>query len=299
MEQNTLEVTEQPEVFSFTSIRELVNETLKTEIGQIPSLIGLSTGFRALDEAIGGFQKGQLTTIAVKPGMGKTAFLLSVANNMAVRNNYAVAIFSAERSSRKMTSRLLESETGMSVEKLQAGKLKASEKDHMHSLVNGIAKARIFLDDTPGLGAEELVGKCRQLKARHEVDLIIVDYLELLNHSRMGTNSRIEELSDIVKLIKEIARELNIPVLLFSQMPSMFPGFGSTPRPELKDLPHFLAELSDVVLVLHRSDLDPRQGKIPGKARVEVIVAKHHDTDRQGVVPLAFIESLSKFTDLS
>jgi replicative DNA helicase len=299
MEQNTLEVTEQPEVFSFTSIRELVNETLKTEIGQTPSLLGLSTGFRALDETIGGFQKGKLTTIAVKPGMGKTAFLLSVANNMAVRNNYAVAIFSAERSSRKMTSRLIESETGMSVDKLQNGKLKASEKDHMHSLVNGIAKARIFLDDTPGLSAPELMQKCRQLKLRHQVDLIIIDYLELLAGNNLENNSRTDQLIGIVQLIRQIARELDIPVLLFSQLPGMFPGFGSVPRPALNDIPEFLGELSDVVLFLHRSDLDPKQGKVPGKARVEMIVAKHQDPGKQGIVPLAFIESLSKFTDLS
>lgn len=299
MEQNTLEVTEQPEVFSFTSIRELVNETLKTEIGQTPALLGLSTGFRALDEATGGFQKGKLTTIAVKPGMGKTAFLLSVANNMAVRNNYAVAIFSAERSSRKMTSRLIESETGMSVDKLQNGKLKASEKDHMQSLVTGIAKARIFLDDTPGITAPELMQKCRQLKQLHQVDLVIVDYLELLSAVYHDNHSRTEQLSGIVRMIREIAQELDIPVLLFSQMPGMFPGFGSTPRPELKDLPEFLQELSDVVLFLHRSDLDPRQGKTPGKARVEMIVAKHQDPGKEGIVPLAFIESLSRFTDLS
>jgi replicative DNA helicase len=299
MEQNTLEVTEQPEVFSFTGIRELVNETLKTEIGQSPSLIGLSTGFRALDETIGGIQKGQVTTIAVKPGMGKTAFLLSLANNMAIRNNYAVAIFSAERSSQKMTSRLIESETGMSVEKLQTGKLKASEMDHMHSLVNGIAKARIFLDDTPQLGAAELISKCRQLKARHEVDLIIVDYLELLSIPQAVEDSRVEELSHVMQQIKDIAQELNTPVLLFSQMPGVFPGFGSAPRPALQDLPDFVSEGSDVVLFLHRSDLDPRQSRTPGKARVEVIVAKHQDPDRQGIVPLAFIESLSKFTDLS
>lgn len=299
MEQNTVEITEQPEVFSFTSIRELVNETLKTEIGKTPSLVGLPTGFKALDKVTGGFQKGQLTTIAVKPGMGKTAFLLSVANNMAVRNNYAVAIFSAERSSRKMTSRLIESETGMSLEKLQNGKLKASEKDHMNSLVNGIAKARIFLDDTPGLSTADLLQKCRQLKLKHQADLIIIDYLELLSGDHSETGSRAEQLSAIVQLIREVARELNLPILLFSQLPGLFPGFGTSPRPALKDLPVFLSEWSDVVLFLHRSDLDPGQGKIPGKARVEMIIAKHQDPSKQGVVPLAFIESLSKFTDLS
>lgn len=299
MEQNTLEVTEQTEVFAFASIRELVNQTLQKNFGKSDYLNGLSTGFKALDQATGGFQKGQLITIAVKPGMGKTAFLLSLANNMAIKNNYSVAIFSAERSNEKMTSRLIESETGMSLEKLQYGSLKPSEKDHMYSLVSSIAKANIYFDDTQALAVDDLVRRCRQLKLKHNADLIIIDYLELLSTHISDPDSRNEQLSKIVKRIREAAHELNLPVLLFSQTPAPFPSFGQVKPPSLKDLPVFLSELSDMVIFLHRSGLTQTNGHAPGKAMVDMIVAKHVDASRQTTVPLAFIESIAKFVDPS
>jgi replicative DNA helicase len=299
MEQNSLEVTEQTEVFAFTSIRDLVNQTLHKNFGQDLPLNGLSTGFKALDKATGGLKKGQLITVAVRPGMGKTAFLLSVANNMAIKNNYSLAIFSAERSNQKMTNRIIESETGMSLDKLQYGPLKASEKDHMHSLLSSIARANIFFDDTPTLTVQELAQRCRQLKFVHNIDLVIIDYLELLTTHISDPDSRSEQLSNIVKQIKDIASELNLPVLLFSQMPNSFPGFVLAKRPELKELPVFISELSDLVMFLHRGGLSKTNGHLTGKSDVELVIAKHTDSSKQVIVPLSFIESISKFVDLS
>lgn len=299
MEQNTLDATEQTEVFAFTSIRDLVNQTLKENFGQNLPLNGLSTGFKALDDATSGLQKGQLITIAVKPGMGKTAFLLSIANNMAIKNNYSVAIFSAERSNQKMTSRLIESETGMSLDKLQNGLFKASEKDHMHSLLSNIAKANMFFDDTPTLSIDELVMKCRQLKFNHNIDLVIIDYLELLTTHIVDPESRAEQLSKIVQMIKDVGQELNLPVLLFSQMQHTFPGFIGGRQPSLKDLPVFLSELSDVVMFLHRNSFNGDNGHTPGKSLVDVVIAKRQDSADQTVIPLTYIESIAKFVDLS
>lgn len=296
MEQNTLEITEQSEVFEFASIRELVNQALKKDYSGQNSLNGLTTGFRALDNVTGGFQKGQLYTVAVKPGMGKTAFLLSIANNLAVKKNYCVAIFSSERSNLKITNRLIESETGMSLDKLRKGTMKASERDHVDSLISSIAKARIFLDDTPSLSAEELVKKSRQLKIVHNVDLVIIDYLELLSTSITDTDSRSEQLNKIVHTIKEIARELNLPILLFSQIGS---PFNFMQKPSLKDLPVFLSELSDSVMFLHRSDLFPSGKNGHGKDVVEVIVAKQPQLSEPLTVELTFIESTAKFADFS
>jgi replicative DNA helicase len=296
MEQNTLEITEQSEVFEFASIRELVNQALKKDFGEQNISSGLTTGFKKLDNVIGGFQKGQLYTVAVKPGMGKTAFLLSVANNLAIKNNHSVAIFSTERSNQKITHRLIESETGMSLEKLRKGSMKASERDHMHSIISSIAKAKIFLDDTPSLSAEELVKRSRQLKIVHNVDLVIIDYLELLSTSITDTDSRSEQLNKIVLTIKEIARELNLPILLFSQIGS---PFSFMQKPSAKDLPVFLSELSDSVLFLHRSDLFPSGQNGQGKDVVEVIVAKHPKLTEPVVVHLTYIESIAKFADFS
>lgn len=296
MEQNTLEITEQSEVFEFASIRELVNQALKKDFTGQETLSGLSTGFKMLDHVTGGFQKGQLYTVAVRPGMGKTAFLLSVANNLAIKNNYSVAIFSTERSNLKITNRLIESETGMSLEKLRKGVMKPSERDHMHSLISSIAKAKIYLDDTPSLSADELVKRSRQLKIVHNVDLVIIDYLELLSTSITDTDSRHEQLNKIVLTIKDIARELNLPILLFSQIGSTFHLMEA---PSLKDLPVFLTELSDSVVFLHRSDLFRTPTNGHGKDSVEVIVAKHPQVKEPVVVPLTYIESIAKFADFS
>jgi replicative DNA helicase len=296
MEQNTLEITEQSEVFAFASIRELVNQALKKDFTEQAPGNGLSTGFKMLDNVTGGFQKGQLYTVAVKPGMGKTAFLLSVANNLAIKNNHSVAIFSSERSNLKITNRLIESETGMSLEKLRKGAMKASERDHMNSLISSIAKAKIFLDDTPALSVEELVKRSRQLKIVHNVDLVIIDYLELLSTSIIDTDSRSEQLNKIVVAIKEIARELNLPILLFSQIGS---SFNFLQKPSIKDLPVFLSELSDSVMFLHRSDLFSVAKNGYGKDVVEVIIAKQPQLKEPVVIQLTYIESIAKFADFS
>lgn len=297
MEQNTLEITERSEVFEFASLREMVNQALQQNFGENQISNGLSSGFRDIDQVISGFKKGQLTTIAVKPGMGKTALMLSIANNIGIKNNHSVAIFSPERSSTKITNRLIESETGMSLEKLTRGKLKPSERDHMFSLVNHIAKADIFLDDTPNLSADELLKKSRQLKIMHGVELIIIDYLELLSTSIIDTDTREEQLGKIVQVIKDIARELNLPIVLFSQMPANYSGDYSQ-RPSVNELPVYLTELSDVIMLLHRCDLSSQTGQVEkGENLVEIIIGKHDNQRNESIVPLRFIESLAKFTD--
>lgn len=298
MDINTIDATERETVFAFASIRDLVNQTLKITTPSIhPISQGLTTGFQKIDQIISGFHKGQLTTIAVRPGMGKTAFLLSFVNNLAIKNNFTVAVFSAERSSEKMTSRLIETETGMSVEKLKRGSLKDSERDHMMSMVNNIAKAKIYLDDTPALSIDEFVKKSRQLKILHNVDIIFVDYLELLTTSIIDPDSRNEQLSKIVHGIKEMAAELNLPIVLFSQMPQVFEAAPKT-RPSVKDLPVFLAELSDVAMILHRPGSYPDSTtEQQSKGMVELVVVRNGQNDDISVVPLRFVESIAKFVD--
>jgi len=299
MDINTIDATERETVFAFASIRDLVNQTLKITTPSIhPISQGLTTGFQKIDQIISGFHKGQLTTIAVRPGMGKTAFLLSFVNNLAIKSNFSVAVFSAERSSEKMTSRLIETETGMSVEKLKRGSLKDSERDHMMSMVNNIAKAKIFLDDTPALSLDEFVKKSRQLKILHNVDIIFVDYLELLTTSIIDPDSRNEQLSKIVSGIKNMAAELNVPVVLFSQLPHVYEVAAAKSRPSLKDLPVFLAELSDVAMILHRPGSFPDSiSEQDAKGMVELVVVRNGQNDETAIVPLRFVESIAKFVD--
>lgn len=300
METNTLELTEQPEGLGFTSIRDLVNLTLNKDFGLNLPTEGVSSGFRELDKAIGGFQKGQVYTIAVKPGMGKTAFLLSITNNMAIKDAYAVAIFSSERSNIKMTNRLIESETGMSLDRLQSGKFKDSEKDHMLSLLSSIAKAKIYIDDTPALAVADLRKKARKLCGLHQVDLIIVDYLELLTTPVTNDGDPSVGLSGIMQEIKAMAAEQNKPVLLFSQSAGHTNGLLASSRPSIGSMPDFLKDGSDVLMVLHRNDVfpmtEPRRNVGSG---VELIVTRTKDPGHEVIVPLHFIESIAKFADFS
>jgi len=297
MEQSTLEVTERSEVFEFARLRDLVNQALHKNFGEATLSTGLTTGFRSLDQEINGFKKGELATISVKPGMGKTALMLSIANNVAIKNNHPVAIFSSERSSSKITNRLIESETGMSLDKLVKGNMKPSERDHMYSLVNSIAKADIFLDDSPNLSIDELQRKARHLKFSLNAELIIIDYLELMTTSIFDNSPREEQLSNIVRAVQKVARELNIPILLFSQMPGYFPR-NNQKKPSINDIPVYISGFSDTVLFLHRSDLNSQTGEgFTSSDIVEVIIGKFNNQSDDRVVELRYIESLAKFTD--
>ena len=296
MELNTLEVTEQPEGFRFTSIRDLVNQTLNENFGDLSTTEGVYSGFKKLDEVLGGFKKGKIYTIAVKPGMGKTAFLLSLANNMAVKNNHSVAIFSAERSDVKMTKRLIESETGMSVEKLKSGALKPKERDHMLSLLSNIAKANIFIDDTQGLSLGGFAKNLQYLCTLEQPDLVMIDYLELLDAANKEEDMAVQY-GRIMENISAIAAKLNVPVLIFSQSVGHTNGYLSDERPSLKVLPDFLKQHSDVLMLLHRSNVFPGNGQDSRKDLIELVITSNGQSEQETVVPLQFIESTAKFVD--
>lgn len=299
MELNTLEITEQPEGLRFTSIRDLVNRTLNKDFGANATPGGVSSGFKELDRTLGGFQKGQLYTIAVKPGMGKTAFLLSLTNNMAIKDNYAVAIFSSERSDVKMTNRLLESETGRSLSQLQSENFSASEKDHVVSLLSTIAKAKIYIDDTPSLSVEDLYDRVAEIKTLQEIDLIIIDYLELITTGLTRHESRPEQLGHIVKKIRNLATEFNLPFLLFSQSAGHVNGSVSTDDPSPHTLPGFLKEHSDILMLLRRKDAYRAIKDTRNLHAVELLISNSKDPENKIMVPLSFIESIAKFTDFS
>ncbi len=296
MKINTLEVTEQPEGLGFASMRKLVNQTLNKDFGTMLRPGAIPTGFSALDKCLGGLQKGQLYTVAVKPGMGKTAFLLSIANNMAIKDDYAVAIFSAERSNIKMTKRIIESETGMSLDKLQSGTFKESESDHIQSLLSYIAKAKIFIDDTTSISVDDLVSKAIQLKDAFSADIIIVDYLELIDAAEKGSAERPGQLAEILERLRNLAVEHNIPVLVFSQSASMINGHGYPKDPSALGLPGFLQKASDVLMLLHRNDAFPVQVG-SGKSAVELKIIKKVTPEEEYIVPLHFIGSIEKFAD--
>ena len=295
MRENSPDITEQSEVFEFIRIGEIIDQALQKKTTKENSFDGLSTGFFEIDKVISGLQKGQLITIAVRPGMGKTAFLLSMANNIAIRNNNSIAIFSSERSSLKITNRIIESETGMSVGKLKSSDISHFEKDHLNDIINNIAKAKIFLDDTPSISVEELVKKSRQLKCIHNVDLIVIDYLELLSTYSSSDNGREEQLNTIVHTLKSIAEELNIPIVLFSQLQGLGLEYNFSKKPSITDIPVVLSEISDVVMFLHRYDFIGKAGR--KSENVEMIIARHDNQNKDTVVPLKYLETIAKFAN--
>lgn len=298
MKEKPLDLTEQSEVFDVMSIGDIIDQTLQKKTQKEKAIKGLSTGFWGIDEVISGLQKGRLITVAARPGMGKTAFLLSLANNIAIKGNNSVAIFSSERSKQKITSRIIESETGMSVNKLINEAVKPVKRSHLEDIIINIAKSKIFLDDTPSISVEELIEKARKLKYIHDVDLIIVDYLELIKaNSSPGIDAiKNEMLNTVVHFLKDIASELDIPVVLFSQMQGYGFEYNFTNKPGLNELPVSVSEISDVIMFLHRSDFTDTNWQ--DNRNVEIIIAKYDSKNNNTIVPLRYNESLAKFENI-
>lgn len=304
MKYNTLEITEQPEGFGFISMRELVNQALRKNIdidllpGAIPS------GFTELDKYLGGFEKGKLYTVAVRPGMGKTAFLLSMANNMAIKDNYSVAVFSSERSNSKMARRIIESETGLSLDKIQSGIFKDSRRDHMLSQLSNIAKAKIYIDDTANLSLETILKKAAQLKNSPKADIIIVDYLELIFATADISSERAHQPGVVLSGLKQVASDVGVPVLVFSQAAAQINGYGGydvAKCPSASALPGYLREHSDVLMLLHRHDAYA-SAALAGRSAGELFIIRKDTVAQGGVldehsVPLHFIGSIEKFTN--
>jgi replicative DNA helicase len=292
LETNTPEKTEQLEVFAFEEIKTLVRQTLphQPQIHNTPQIPFM--GFSQLDQIIGGLEKGQLYSLVSRPGSGKTAFLLSVVNNLAVRNNFSVAIFSMERSGTKIAQRLIESETGLPISKLQNSKLKDSERDRVQTLVSSIEKAKIVVDNTRSLTTDDLVSRARAIKKKADVDIIAIDFLELLaaNETDLHPDDRIAK---TVATLKNLAQEIDVPILLFSQLESSASFFQ---KPSLNETSIALSEISDTVLLLHRKT--PAEIATNGTQKnVKIIISKSPGLEKTEEVNLNFIETTGKFVD--
>ena len=263
---------------------------------------GVPTGFAKLDKLTGGWQKSDMIIIAARPGMGKTAMVLSMARNIAVEHKKAVAVFSLEMSSTQLVTRLIASEAGISSEKLRKGDLSESEFQLLHHHIARLDMAPIFIDDTPALNIFELRAKCRRLKSQHNVELIVIDYLQLMTaggDSRGG--NREQEISSISRSIKSIAKELDVPIIALSQLSRAVETRGGDKRPQLSDLRESgaIEQDADLVCFLYRPEYykiyEDHYGSTLGVG--EVIIAKHRNGALDNVL-LRFIAELAKFADL-
>ncbi len=255
-------------------------------------IYGVPTGFIDLDKMLSGLQPSDLLIIAGRPGQGKTGFLLSVAKNAALTHKKHVAIFSLEMSNEQVAQRLIAQETGIDSQRLRTGKLEENEWPLFAQAIEVLSDTHIFLDDTPAITPLQLRTKCRRLHLEHHLDLIIVDYLQLMGGD-VRTENRVQEVSYISRNLKVLARELNVPVLAAAQL-SRAVEQRSDKRPVLSDLRESgsLEQDSDIVMFIYRPDQYEKDMQKQNLA--EIIVAKHRNGP-VGSIELVFRSALAKF----
>jgi replicative DNA helicase len=277
------------------SIRQALGEYYD-RIGQLAGrsedFFGVPTGFIDLDKLLGGLQPSDLLIVAGRPGQGKTGFMLTVAKNAAMLYKKKVAIFSLEMSNEQLVQRIIAQETGIDMQRLRNGKLQEDEWPLFTQAIENLGNTRIFLDDTPAITPLQLRTKCRRLHMEHGLDLVIVDYLQLMGGDTRSEN-RVQEVSYITRNMKVLARELNVPVLAAAQL-SRAVEQRSDKRPVLSDLRESgsLEQDADIVMFIYRPDQYEKDTVKQNLA--EIIVAKHRNGP-VGSVELVFRKTLAKF----
>ncbi|MDO5656627.1 MAG: replicative DNA helicase [Flavobacteriaceae bacterium] len=278
-------------------------ENIKAMSGK-EGLSGVPSGFTKIDKVTSGWQKTDLIILAARPGMGKTAFVLSMAKNIAVDHKIPVAVFSLEMSSLQLITRLIVGETGISSDKIKKGDLTDAEWKQLYTKVKGLENAPLYIDDTPALNVFDLRAKCRRLVSQQGVGLIIIDYLQLMTTRDGGGGNREQEISTISRSLKAIAKELNVPVFALSQLSRAVETRGGTKRPLLSDLRESgaIEQDADIVSFIYRPEyykLDhwDDEEHTPCAGQAEFIIAKHRNGALENV-RLRFISDQAKFADL-
>lgn len=265
------------------------------------ALVGIPSGFTRLDRLTSGWQKSELIIIAGRPSMGKTAFALSMARNMAIDHGKSVAIFSCEMSSIQLVNRLIIAETDIPSDKIRNGRLSEEEWKQLDTRIKKLVQAPIFIDDTPAISIFELRAKCRRLMAQRKLDIVLVDYLQLMSGPE-NAGSREQEVSNISRSLKSIAKELNVPILALSQLNRSVEMRGGTKRPMLSDLRESgaIEQDADMVVFIHRQEkfgLMTFEDGSSTKGIAEIIVAKNRNGPVDDV-RLRFREEKAQFVDI-
>lgn len=261
---------------------------------------GVPSGFTSLDRITGGFQKSDMIIIAARPSMGKTALVLSIARNAALDFKKGVAFFSLEMSSIQLVNRLISAETGIAGDKIMRGQLEDYEYEQLHSRIGELTAAPLFIDDTPALSVFEFRSKCRRLKQQHDIQMAVIDYLQLMKGGTSAGN-REQEIANISRSIKEVAKELSIPIIALSQLSRSVETRGGDKRPMLSDLRESgsIEQDADIVAFVYRPayygiTVDEEGNNIEDET--EIIISKHRNGST-GQVKLRFIKDYAKFVD--
>ena len=310
-EQGLFEISEGNIRKNYDKMSTLIRQALE-QIEEIKNkedgLSGIPSGFADLDRVTSGWQKSDLVILAARPGMGKTAFVLSMARNTAVQFNKPVAVFYLEMSSVQLVNRLISSESGIPAEKLRKGNLEDHEWIQLNQQITSLSEAPLFIDDTPALTVFELRAKCRRLVRNNGVEMVIIDYLQLMHAGNSNkSGNREQEISTISRSLKSIAKELNIPIIALSQLSRAVETRGGDKRPMLSDLRESgaIEQDADIVCFIYRPDYygftewpDTSPGQDPDcQGQGEIIIAKHRNGSLENI-RLRFISHLAKFTDL-
>ena len=299
-EKSVFDVIQQRGGSEFEPIRDVVLRTLDSiekAAKQKGNITGLETGFRDLDAKTAGLQKSDLILIAARPAMGKTAFVLNIAEYVALHSNSTIALFSLEMSKEQLVKRMLAMNSMVDSQKIRTGDLEDDDWDKLVGSVRKIGNSNLDIDDTSGITASELRSKCRKLKIEQGLDLVIIDYLQLMTGAgKRKSDSRQQEISDISRSLKVMARELNVPVIALSQLSR---AVESRPdkRPMLSDLRESgaIEQDADIVMFIYRDEYYNPDSEKKGVA--EVIVAKQR-SGPTGPVELAWLSQYTKFGNL-
>ena len=262
------------------------------------TVTGIPTGFLDLDYKLSGLQPSDLILVAARPSMGKTAFVLNIAQHVAFKSDRYVAVFSLEMSKEQLVNRLFSLESQVDSQSLRTGNLKDADWEKLIESAGIIGKSHLIIDDTPSISVTELRSKCRKFKLEHGLDLIIIDYLQLMSGSIGGrSDSRQQEISDISRSLKAVARELNVPVIALSQL-SRAVEQRPDHRPMLSDLRESgaIEQDADVVMFIYRDDYYNKDTETPNQA--EIIIAKQRNGPI-GTVNLAWLPDYTKFANLT
>lgn len=278
-----------------TAIEEIEKNQTRTD-----GLSGVPSGYTGIDRVTLGWQASDLIIIAARPAMGKTAFVLTMARNMAVNHHVPVAFFSLEMSSVQLAKRLLVSETGLTSEQIRGGKkLMDFELIQLNERIKDLSRAPLYIDDTPGLSIYEFRSKARKQVRQNGVKMIIIDYLQLMTGPVELRGMREQEVSNISRSLKAIAKELNIPIIALSQLSRAVETRGGNKRPQLSDLRESgaIEQDADIVMFIHRPEYyGMAEDDVANKGLAEIIIAKHRNGSTQDV-KMKFRASEAKFVD--
>ena len=299
-EQNVFAISEKRTQKTYSPISEVLDRTIDNieELSKREGyLVGLTSGFTDLDKKTLGFCPGQLIILAARPAMGKSSLALNIATNAAIKANAAVAYFSLEMSKEELTSRILASEALVDSEKIRTGK-NLDDQDWI-SLSNAsqiVSQAKIFLDDSVGYTPRELRARCRRMKLEHNIQLIVLDYLQLMNANSNST-SRQQDISEISRSLKVLAKELGVPIIALSQLSRAVEQRSEDHRPMLSDLRESgsLEQDADIVMFIYRDEIYNKE--TDKKNVAEIIVAKNRGGST-GTVELAWLNQFTKFGNM-